>query len=129
MPFLAMNAGAILLVFGLVGYFKPDLVGTGDPYKVTALIPAAFGLVLEICGALSLSQPGLRKMFMHIAALAGVVGTVGGFFPAFKRGFDFNQAAVSLGVGMSVVCLIFTLICVRSFMAARKARQRAIANS
>lgn len=128
MPLLAMNAGAILLVFGLVGYFAPTMVGTGDPYKVTALIPAAFGLILEICGALSLSKPGLRKMLMHLAALAGVLGTVGGFFPAFKRGFDFNQAAVSLGIGMSVVCLIFTLLCVRSFIAARKARQKAAAN-
>lgn len=129
MPFLAMNAGAILIVLGLVGYFNPNLVGTGDPFKPTALIPAAFGLVLEVCGAMSLSQPGLRKMLMHIAALAGVLGTVGGFFPAFKRGFDFSQTAVSLGIGMSVVCFIFTLLCVRSFMAARKARQRAIANS
>jgi hypothetical protein len=129
MPFLAMNAGALLLVLGAIGYFKPDLIGTGEPYKPTALIPAAFGLIIEICGALSLSQPGLRKMLMHLAALAGVLGTIGGFAPAVMRKFDFSQAAVVIGLGMSVVCLIFTLLCVRSFIAARKARQRAIANS
>ena len=40
MPFLAMNCGATLLVLGLIGYFAPNLIGTGEPYKPTALIPA-----------------------------------------------------------------------------------------
>ena len=129
MPFLAMNAGALLLVLGAIGYFKPDLIGSGEPYKPTALIPAAFGLIIEICGALSLSQPGLRKILMHIAALVGVLGTVGGFSPMIKNDFQFSKAAVVAGAGLTVISLVFTLLCVRSFIAARKARQRAIANS
>lgn len=128
MPFLAMNAGALLLVLGLIGFFAPDLIGTGEKFKPTALIPAALGLVLELCGAISLSKPDLRKLLMHIAAAVGVLGTIGGFAPAIMRKFDFSQTAVIVGMGMTVVCLIFTLLCVRSFIAARKARQRAIAN-
>jgi nitrate/nitrite transporter NarK len=129
MPFLAMNAGAILIVLGCIGYFVPDLLGSGDKYKVTALIPAAVGLVLELCGAISLSKPDLRKLLMHIAAAVGIIGTIGGFSPMIRGDFQFSKAAVISGACMSVVCLIFTLLCVRSFIAARKARQRAIANS
>ena len=61
MPLLAMNAGALLIVLGLIGYFAPHLIGTGDPYKPTALIPAGVGLLLELCGAISLSKPEIGR--------------------------------------------------------------------
>lgn len=122
MPFLAMNFGALLIALGLIGYFKPDLLGTGEPYKPTALIPAVLGLILELCGTISLSKPGLRKLLMHLAATVGLLGTIGGFVPAVMRKFDFSQTAVVVGLTMSAICLIFTLVCVRSFFAARKAR-------
>ena len=125
MPLLAMNAGALLIVLGLIGYFAPHLIGTGDPYNPTALIPAGVGLLLELCGAISLSKPGLRKHLMHLAAMVGVLGTIGGFVPMFRSGFDFGKAATLVGLGMSVICLIFTILCVRSFIAARKARRAA----
>ena len=125
MPLLAMNAGALLIILGLIGYFAPQLIGTGDSYKPTALIPAGVGLLLELCGAISLSKPGLRKHLMHLAALVGVLGTLGGFMPMFRSSFDFSKAATLVGLGMSVICLIFTILCIRSFIAARKARRGA----
>ena len=91
----------------------------------TALIPAGVGLLFELFGAISLSKPGLRKLLMHLAAMLGVLGTIGGFAPAVMRKFDFSQTAVIVGLAMSVICLVFTLLCVRSFIAARKARQAA----
>ena len=125
MPLLAMNAGALLIVLGLIGYFAPHLIGTGDSYKPTALIPAGVGLLLELCGAISLSKPGLRKHLMHLAAMVGVLGTLGGFMPMFRSSFDFSKAATLVGLGMSVICLIFTILCIRSFIAARNARRAA----
>ena len=125
MPLLAMNAGALLIILGLIGYFAPQLIGTGDSYKPTALIPAGVGLLLELCGAISLSKPGLRKHLMHLAAMVGVLGTLGGFMPMFRSSFDFSKAATLVGFGMSVICLIFTILCVRSFIAARNARRAA----
>lgn len=122
MPLIAMNCGALLLALGLIGYFAPGLIGTGDPYKPTALIPAGVGLLLELFGVISFSKPGLRKHLMHMAAMVGVLGTVGGFAPAIMRKFDVSQTAVVIGLLMSAVCLIFTALCVRSFIAARKAR-------
>ena len=127
MPFLAMNAGALLLALGLIGFFAPHLIGTGEPYAKTALIPAGFGLLLEVCGAISLSKPGQRKFVMHLAAMVGLLGTVGGFVPLFRSGFDFGKASTLVGLGMAVVCLLFTLLCVRSFIAARRARKAALA--
>ncbi|MFO0938858.1 MAG: hypothetical protein U0798_20325 [Gemmataceae bacterium] len=125
MPYLAMNAGAFLLVLGILGYVTPALIGSGDPYKPTALIPSAVGLLLEFCGVISISKPGLRKHLMHFAAMIGLLGTIGGLVPMFRSGFDMQKAATRVGLGMTVICLIFTGLCIGSFIAARKARQAA----
>lgn len=125
MPFIAMNAGALLLLLGIIGYSSPNLIGTGEPFAKTALIPAGFGLLIEFCGAISLSKPGLRKHLMHLAAMVGVIGTFGGLMPMFRSNFDFSKAATLVGLGMTVICLVFTILCVMSFIAARKARKAA----
>lgn len=127
MPFIAMNFGGFLLVLGILAFAAPSLFGSHDPNtkSYTSLIPAGFGLLLEICGAISLSKPGLRKHLMHLAALVALVGFVGGFMPIGRAGFDFGKASVVVGLIMSALCLIFLVICIRSFVAARKARKAA----
>ena len=125
MPLIAMNAGALLIVLGLIGYFAPNVIGSGDPYAKTALIPAGVGLLIELCGAISLSMPGFRKHLMHLAAMVGVLGTVGGLVPMFRSGFDYGKASTMVGLGMTAICFVFTLLCVLSFIAAKKARKAA----
>jgi di/tricarboxylate transporter len=67
---------------------------------------------------------------MHAAAMVGVLGFLGGFMPLI-RGYsksgtvDFAKSAVQSGVLMVVVCLLFTVACVKSFIDARKARAAA----
>jgi hypothetical protein len=59
---------------------------------------------------------------MHAAAAVGLLGLVGGFVPVVTRKFDFAQSAVVLGSLMTALCVLFVVLCVRSFMTARAAR-------
>lgn len=127
MPFITMNFGGFLLVLGILAFASPSLFGAGEAYAKTSLIPAGVGLLLELCGAFSLSKPGLRKHLMHVAALVALIGFIGGFMPISRAGLDFGKASVVVGLIMSTLCLIFLVICIRSFVAARKARQAAAA--
>jgi hypothetical protein len=115
---------AVLLVaLGLVGF-----IGTGSQYP-TALIPAVLGLLLGIFGALSFSpNPSRRKLFMHInvtLALLGFLGTVMGLIQWFQMlggAVVKNPPATQSKAVMALLCLIYVILCVRSFIAARKAR-------
>ena len=98
MPFIAMKFGGYLLVLGILAFASPSLFGAGDAYAKTSLIPAAVGLLLEMCGAVSLSKPGLRKHLMHVAALIALIGFIGGFMPIGRAGFDWGKASVVVGV-------------------------------
>lgn len=129
-PLTAMIVGGLLLAAGLVSY----TTGTPDPdtgrVSPTALIPAVLGGLLDLCGAVALAAPALRKHAMHFAALLGVLGFLGGFMPIIrglsKTGtVDFGKPAVLTGLLMSGLCLGFVVVCVKSFIDARKARAAA----
>ncbi len=101
---------------------------TGSAHP-TALIPLWFGLVLILCGILALTENARRRMlWMHIAVTIGLLGFLFPGFMAIKEwvaahgGPLAHAPAVEEQAIMSVICLIFTLLCVRSFIAARAAR-------
>jgi len=122
---IALIFGALLIALGLVGYLQGDLLG--DPGKAqspTALIPAFIGGVIALCGLITLLAPGARKHAMHLAALAGVIGFLGGFMPLVSSNFNFQKASAVSGMLMIGLCLLFVLLCIKSFIAARKARQQ-----
>jgi len=114
----------LLIALGLVGF-----VGTGSVHY-TALIPTWIGLVLGIFGALALSpDPKRRMLFMHInvtVALLGFLGTVGelirGTLKAHSTGIAPAAAAIESKYALAILLLVFVLLCVRSFIAARRAR-------
>jgi hypothetical protein len=133
-PAQSLFVGLVLAVLSTTAY----LTGTPDAetgkVSPTALIPAGIGGLLAVLGGLSLAAPGLRKHAMHFAAMVGLVGFLGGFMPVV-RGYsktgsvDFGKPAVQLGLLMSVLCLAFVVMCVKSFIDARKARERAAATA
>jgi len=112
----------LLIAIGLFGFFS-----TGSTHP-TALIPAALGVLLGVFGALSLSNPGRRKLFMHInvtLGLLGFLGTVMGLIAWLRMlggATVANAPATEAKAAMAGLCLIYVLLCVRSFIAARKAR-------
>ena len=113
--------GIILIVLGVGGYFGSDRV------SMTALIPAAFGLLLVLFGALARDDKR-RKMAMHIAVtvgLLGFLGTVSGLFqlPTLLSGGVVARpgAVVSKSI-MAVLMAVYVAMCVKSFIDARRRR-------
>lgn len=123
MPTVAMIFGAILSALGLVAYASPDLLGTGEPYKISALSPVYLGVPIALAGLVSLLKPSLLKHAMHLAAMLGLLGIVGGFVPVALRNFNFDTAAVKVGVAMTLISAVFVGFCVKSFIDAKKARK------
>jgi len=116
-----MTVGVLLILLGLWGYFG---TGTSSP---TALIPAAFGVLLLISGAIA-RNPEKRKMAMHIAVVVGLLGFLGSVRGLTKLGAVLGggdvarpQAVIAQSI-MAIVTGIFTVLCVRSFIAARRSR-------
>ena len=122
MPYVSISFGVALIGVGVWGYTKSDLEG---PAKYTALIPAAFGAVLVVCGAVGLVAR-LLKHAMHAAAAVGLIGLLLGagrfIWGAVKSGIDFDKIGTQAIVAMMALCLVFVGLCVNSFIAARRRR-------
>jgi hypothetical protein len=121
--------GVLLILLGVVGYV--GLFG-GGAYHTTALIPAFAGVVFAVLGALAMN-PAYRKHAMHGAAMLGLLGFLGGAMGIVKLlkwmgGTEpARPGAVIAQTVMAVICAGFVVLCVRSFIAARKAREAASA--
>jgi steroid 5-alpha reductase family enzyme len=116
---------ALLIVLGLAGFF-----GTGSAHP-TALIPAWWGLAMGLFGFLAMSpSEARRKVFMHINAAIAVVGCVGalvvavqGYGSAREAGMDPDYIALAAKLIMAALLLIYVLLCIQSFVDARRSRQ------
>ena len=114
----------LLIVLGLVGFF-----GTGSQHP-TALIPAGLGLLMGVFGALAISpDEGRRKLFMHINVTIGLLGFLAAAIRALQSysharttGVDPDWIAVGAQLVMAGLLLVYVLMCVRSFIDARRAR-------
>ena len=95
--------------------------GTGRA-SVTALIPAFVGIPILICG-LAARNEKRRMMVAHIAATLGLLGALAGLGRAVPKliGGDTSYPVIASGL-MGLICLFYVIACVRSFIAARKAR-------
>ncbi len=115
----------LLIALGLVGFF-----GTGSVHP-TALIPTWFGLALGLFGFLAISpSEKRRKLFMHINVTIGLVGLIGaavkaltGYGSARSAGIDPDMKAIGAQLIMAALLLNYVILCVRSFIAARRSRQ------
>ncbi len=120
---LTIVYGVIFIIMGLYGYF-----GISSE-SITALIPTFFGIPLLILGWLGLNEKYLKHT-MHIAAvlnLFGLAGTVSGLIKFFKMigGAETTRpAAVTVQAIMAVLCLVFLIFAVKSFIDARKNRTK-----
>ncbi len=118
---MAITFGGLLIALGFGGWFA---TGQESP---TALIPAGFGLLLAALGLLARKE-NLRKHAMHGAAMVGLLGLLGSArglmgLPALLGGTAERPAAVISQTLMAVLCAVFVWLCVRSFIAVRRARE------
>jgi hypothetical protein len=121
MPTLAVGFGIALIALGLIGYIGTDMVSP------TALIPAAFGLLLVILGIVA-RDPGKRKHAMHAAAMVGLLGLLGSgrgltkIVPLLSgEPVDRPNAVITQAI-MALLCAVFVVLCVKSFVDARRSR-------
>ncbi|HTW60987.1 MAG TPA: hypothetical protein VMD55_04215 [Terracidiphilus sp.] len=116
---------ALLIALGLAGYF-----GTGHQHP-TALIPAWWGLAMGVFGFLAISpNEGRRKLFMHINVTIGALGCVGavvvaiqGYGAARSAGVEPDHIALAAKLVMAALLAIYVMLCVQSFLDARRSRQ------
>lgn len=123
MPKFSIALGIIFILMGLYGYF-----GISSE-SITALIPTFFGIPLLILGWLGLNEKYLKHA-MHGAAvltLLGFAGTVGGLIKFFKMlgGEEIQRpAAITVQAIMAVLCLLFLIFAIKSFIDARRNKQQ-----
>jgi hypothetical protein len=118
MPSTSIICGILLILIGAAGYVSGVM---NDRASLTALIPAAFGVLLAVFGFIAQAKESLRKHLMHaaiIVALLGFIAVAARLVP--KLGSLDLSAAVLAQIAMGVVCLIFVVLAIRSFAAARR---------
>lgn len=119
MPRIIFTFAVVFVLLGIGAY-----LGTGRE-SWTAMIPSIFGVLLLAAGAVSLKH---LKHGGHFAALVGLLGFLGtvrslGQVPALLSGGDVARpAAVAVQASFAVLCLVFLVFCVKSFIDARRAR-------
>ncbi len=118
MPIVTIVLGLLLIGLGVGGF-----VGTGSEHY-TAFIPAGFGVIFVLLGALARNERMLKHA-MHAAAMLGLIGFL---MPAIRlavklsAGDDIKPVALWTNVAMAVLCAIFVGLCIKSFIDARRRR-------
>jgi len=118
MPTTAIACGILLTLIGVAGYAFGLTNGNAS---LTALIPAVFGTILETLGFVARAKENLRKHLMHAAvviALLGFIMTAGRLLMKISE-LSLSPAVISQ-LAMAIVCLVFVILSVRSFAAARR---------
>jgi hypothetical protein len=125
-PFVAILCGAALVALGLDGYADfAGLIRPTELHSPTALIPAYFGAALVLCGLVALNER-LLKHAMHFAAMVGLIGLLAGAgmgLPKLLAGDTARPAAMRSQLWLAGVCLVFVVLCVNSFVRARRRRR------
>lgn len=122
---ITVTLAAVLIAMGLLGY-----LGSGRA-SLTALIPSFFGAAFLICGLVAW-KAAWRKHAMHAAALVALLGLGGsapGLFklPALFAGEAERPMAVTVQSLMAILLVVFLILCVKSFIDARRQRKAAAA--
>lgn len=117
--------GVVLILFGILGF-----VSNGN-HDLTTLIPAAIGFLLSILGMFALTDNAKKRMlYMHIAVTIGLLGFLGTGWNIVKY-FEFVRGTqlpypvlieVEEMAATAGILLLFVLLCVRSFIVARRVK-------
>jgi len=120
---IAMFFGFVLTILGIVLYATAEAANPSP----TALIPSAFGVVLLALGIIAgRGSERTRMHAMHAAALIGLIGLV---FPGVRAimllrdGAELSSRPIVAQLAMAAICGVFLVLCVMSFIAARRARK------
>lgn len=113
---IAIAFGVALIVVGVVGFIPS--------HAPTALIPAYLGIVIAISGGIA-TNPSYRMHAMHLAVLVALLGFLaagGRLVISLTKSVIDTVAVTSQGL-TTVLCGVFIVLCVRSFIVARRERE------
>ncbi len=117
---LTFVSAALLIALGGLGYFGWEAIGASKQ-SITAAIPAFVGILMLVGALIALKSV---KVGMHIAVVFAFLGALAGtgrLIPVAAKGeLDFSAASTLLISGMTLVCLVYTIFAVRSFIMARR---------
>jgi hypothetical protein len=116
MPAITVLIGLMLILVGLGGFgygYAKDGVA-----HFTAMIPAIIGLVILLCGAIAIFSESLRKHSMHFALTIAALGGIATAITILTGKLEMSAPLASKSV-TAVLCFIFIILGVRSFIAAR----------
>ena len=124
--FLGKGMESISIIYGIFliiwGVAVSIISGSNS---LTSFIPSIFGLPILLFAFLTVKLPSKKKLFMHIVVSFGLVVFIGGldFSRGLLKGTLFNNMwADTSKLMMLITGLIFTFLCVKSFIFARKNR-------
>ena len=114
---IATIYGIFLIVWGI------GVTILSDSQSITSLIPAIFGLPIIILSFFAKKFPDRKKLLMHIVVLIGLIIFLGGLdlIRGLIQGNIFvNLWASSSKFMMIISGLVFTILCIKSFIFNRK---------
>ncbi len=118
MPNTSIVFGSLLVLIGIVGYGYGLMNGNAS---LTALIPAAFGIMLALLGFVSNAVESLRKHMMHVAVAIALIGFMLPMARILMKAADFTLNAATISqLSMAAVCLFFVTLAIRSFANAKR---------
>jgi hypothetical protein len=113
---LAIGFGVALIILGIVGWIPH--------HAPTALIPAYAGALIGICGLVA-NNPAYRMHAMHVAVLVALLTMIGsGVMLILALLHRRSPSALGLAsqIGTAVLSAVLVVMCVQSFVAARRQR-------
>ena len=123
MEYISIFYGLFLIIWGAAISF---ISGSNS---LTSFIPSFFGLPILIFAFLTVKYQEKKKLFMHIVVTFGLLVFIGGMDISrgiLKNNLFENFYADLSKIMMLVTGLVFTILCVKSFIFARKNKQQSI---
>lgn len=116
MPRTTIGLGIVLIAVGVIAYIATAFASW------TALIPAILGAVILVCGLIGLKN---QKLGIHIALVVAILGIFGTGMNVMQVGALIagdaeRPAAVITSIITFVLLIIYVVMAVRSFIAARR---------
>lgn len=115
MPKLTMLIGIDLIILGIV------VTILSDSGSFTSMIPAIVGAVLALLGVVAVAKPDLTHHLMHAAMAVALIAALASLGSAIGRGS--GGWALFSQIITAILCAVLIFFGIRSFRAARLARE------
>ncbi len=112
MPKTTLALAALLIVLGLGAY----AVSSSN----TALLPAGFGAVLLALALLARQMPGAGRALLYVSAVVALLGALAPAAALAIRAAAMSPLALSVNVGMLVLCGGLLVLMIRSMVGGRR---------